>query len=93
MLHTPGRSELIHGIGDWWAGSLGCSLGFQWIHPPPTTYTATDHHRPTLEHSSAPTPAHGGRPEPYIEEPLFDLDPDFDTSGTHLMKMFNMLVR
>lgn len=47
-----------------------------------------------MEHSSsAPTPPHGGRPEPYIEEPLFDLDPDFDISAAHLMKMFNMLVR
>jgi hypothetical protein len=37
-----------------------------------------------LEHSaSAPNPPHRGRPEPHIEEPLFDLDPDFDVSAAH----------
>lgn len=34
-----------------------------------------------------------GRPEPHIEEAMFDLDPDFDLSAPHLMKMFNMLDR
>ncbi len=34
-----------------------------------------------------------GRPEPHIEEALFDLDPDFDLSASHLMKMFNLLDR
>jgi len=51
-------------------------------------------HRPGLEHSaSAPASARRGRPEPHIDEPLFDLDPDFDISAAHLMKVFNMLDR
>ncbi|TFJ83520.1 hypothetical protein NSK_005167 [Nannochloropsis salina CCMP1776] len=42
---------------------------------------------------SGPGPRRG-RPEPHIlEEALYELDPDFDLSAPHLMKLFNTLDR
>jgi hypothetical protein len=43
--------------------------------------------------SSSSNNLNKGRPEPHIEEAMFDLDPDFDLSAPHLMKVFNQLDR